>query len=184
MTDATSPKEGAIAGTANHSGGISAGLADIYIGWQSNTDNSTFNGAMDEIRIWNVDRSQAEIQNDRLISLIGNEANLVAYYRFDQGTAGVVNPGITTLPDKSQNQNDGTLTNFDMGMANVLISNWVNTFGPEIGVLDGVAVITDGQVISIDLGSSLLGVDIDKVITIENSGTFDLNITSITTIGP
>ena len=65
-------------------------------------------------------------------TLVGNEANLVAYYRFDQGTAGVVNTGITTLPDRSLNGNDGTLTNFDMGLVNVLISNWVNSLEPEI----------------------------------------------------
>ena len=119
--------DGVIAGTANHTGGISAGLAEILIGWQSNGDNSTFNGSIDELRIWNIERTQIEIQNDRLKTLVGDETGLAAYYRFDQGTPGVVNTGIITLPGRSLNLNDGTLTNFDLGVADVFISNWVNS---------------------------------------------------------
>ena len=77
-------RDGQVVGTGSHSLGINASLADLFIGWQTNGDNGTFNGEMDELRIWNVERSISEIQNDLFIPLNGNEPNLVAYYRFDQ----------------------------------------------------------------------------------------------------
>ena len=107
-------------------------LEDVLISGQGDQTDERFTGQMDEIRLWNSAKSQPEIQSNMFNTLVGNEANLVAYYRFDQGTAGVVNTGITTLPDRSLNGNDGTLTNFDMGLVNVLISNWVNSLEPEI----------------------------------------------------
>ncbi|MEP2608760.1 MAG: LamG-like jellyroll fold domain-containing protein, partial [Cyclobacteriaceae bacterium] len=61
-------------------------------------------GAMDEVRIWNDERTIGEIQSNQYNTLVGNEANLVAYYRFDE-------TGGTILPDLSANTLDGTLTN-------------------------------------------------------------------------
>jgi C-terminal processing protease CtpA/Prc len=43
---------------------------------------------LDEIRIWNVARSPAEIQATLNKSLTGKEPGLVAYWQFDDGTAG------------------------------------------------------------------------------------------------
>jgi hypothetical protein len=67
-----------------------------------------YQGYMDEVRIWNVARTQAEIRTDmhRELQFPTLEANLVAYYKFNQ-TAG------TTLPDRSSNGNNGTLINMD-----------------------------------------------------------------------
>ena len=86
-----------------------------------------FQGEVDEVCIWNSVRSEAAIQNNMFTTLAGNEPNLVTYYRFDQGIPGVVNTGITTLPDRGTNQNDGTLIGFDLGGADVNISNWVES---------------------------------------------------------
>lgn len=46
-----------------------------------------FQGMLDEIRIWNVARSSAEIQATLLKVLTGKEKGLVAYWNFDEGTA-------------------------------------------------------------------------------------------------
>lgn len=64
------------------------------------------NGQIDEVRIWNVARTQAEIQENMMKTLVGNEAGLAAYYRFDQKAG-------TTLYDMTSNGNNGTLTNMD-----------------------------------------------------------------------
>jgi hypothetical protein len=56
-------------------------------------------GALDEIRIWNVARSQKEIQAAMNTTLTGKEQGLVAYWNFDDGTA----------KDLSPHSNDGIL---------------------------------------------------------------------------
>lgn len=84
-----------------------------------------FDGTIDEVRVWNYAKTQAEI-----VSTLGNElcspqAGLVAYYRFDQGTAGGANPGQNTLMDLSGNGYNGTLNNFALTGTG---SNWVAGF--------------------------------------------------------
>jgi len=64
--------------------------------------NFAFFGELDEIRIWDVAKTQAEIRTSMFSELTGNEPNLVAYYDFNQTTG-------TTLPDLTPNGNDGTL---------------------------------------------------------------------------
>ncbi len=46
-----------------------------------------FHGALDEIRLWNVARSQEQIQAAMNTTLTGKEKGLVAYWNFDDGTA-------------------------------------------------------------------------------------------------
>jgi len=58
-----------------------------------------FYGALDEIRIWNVARSQKEIQATINTRLTGKEEGLVAFWHFDDGTA----------KDLSAHGNDGKL---------------------------------------------------------------------------
>jgi C-terminal processing protease CtpA/Prc len=58
-----------------------------------------FHGAFDEIRIWNVARSQKEIQAAMNTPLTGKEEGLVAYWNFNDDTA----------KDSSPHGNDGKL---------------------------------------------------------------------------
>ena len=69
-----------------------------------------FNGLIDEVRVWNLARSQAEIlgNKDAALSSPTTESNLVAYYTFD-------NTGSGTLADESVNTNTGTLLFYDGG---------------------------------------------------------------------
>jgi hypothetical protein len=46
-------------------------------GWQ---------GKIDEFRVWNVFRTEAEIKASMKVMLKGNEPGLIAYYKFDEGT--------------------------------------------------------------------------------------------------
>lgn len=63
-----------------------------------------FNGTMDELRIWNIARTQAEIQADRNATIAANSSGLVAYYKFDEGTG-------TTTADATPNNNHATFVN-------------------------------------------------------------------------
>ncbi len=85
-----------------------------------------FNGIIDEVRIWSVARSLAEIQADMNAELCGTQANLELYLKFNEGTAGGTNAGIISAVDNSGNLNNGTLTNFALTGAT---SNWVNGSG-------------------------------------------------------
>ncbi len=48
-------------------------------------------GGIDEVRIWNTARTQAQIQASRNTELTGNEPGLQAYYQFNEGTGQTVN---------------------------------------------------------------------------------------------
>jgi hypothetical protein len=50
-------------------------------------DRGFFYGYIDEIRIWNIDRSQSEIVSNMALTLSGTESNLIAYWNFQDGTA-------------------------------------------------------------------------------------------------
>ncbi|MBL4703963.1 MAG: T9SS type A sorting domain-containing protein [Flavobacteriales bacterium] len=81
-----------------------------------------FEGAMDEVRVWDIARSQSEIAATMNIEFCNVPGNLVAYYQGNEGIAAGTNTGIVTLPDASGNGYDGTLTSFALTGAT---SNWV-----------------------------------------------------------
>ncbi len=86
------------------------GPAGIRYALGANLDGSGyelyFEGNMDEVRIWNTARTELQIRENMMRNLIGNESNLVAYYRMDQKDG-------TTLYDQTANAANGTLTNMD-----------------------------------------------------------------------
>ena len=63
---------------------------------------SSFIGQIDEVRVWNVPRTEAEIRADMNKQLNGDEPGLVGYWKFDAETEGVV-------ADSTSNKNDGKL---------------------------------------------------------------------------
>jgi len=81
-----------------------------------------FNGSIDEVRLWNFARTQAEVQADMNHEVTGSESGLIAYYNFNQGESGGSNPGITDLQDLTSNEFIGTLINFNL---NGQVSNWI-----------------------------------------------------------
>ena len=82
--------------------------------------SSSFNGRLDEVRIWNDVRTAAEIADNKDDELVGNESGLVAYYKMSDGTG-------TTLTDNSSNSNNGTLTNMVTSGAS---TDWFTTNAP------------------------------------------------------
>jgi hypothetical protein len=84
------------------SGRLHIDQSDLYVGKGDPTFSAGeyFHGALDEIRIWNVARSQEQIQAAMNTTLTGKEEDLVAYWNFDDGTA----------KDLSGHGNDGVLS--------------------------------------------------------------------------
>ncbi|MBK8491380.1 MAG: choice-of-anchor D domain-containing protein, partial [Saprospirales bacterium] len=101
---------------------------NLRLGRISAPDNGEyFNGDMDEVRIWDVALTQAQIQANMNNQLLGTESGLVAYFPMDEGTACSNNVGVTAVPDLTGNSN-GTLTNFDLTgtLTDPCQSNWTD----------------------------------------------------------
>ncbi|WP_299456679.1 LamG-like jellyroll fold domain-containing protein [uncultured Microscilla sp.] len=152
-----------------------------------------FTGQIDEVRIWNVTRTCAQIKETKDVELKGNETGLVTYYNFNYGTAGGTNTGITTLPDLSTNTNNGTLNTFALSGAT---SNWVDGSGnnvsgnspnlqPEINVkANGNDVLTGSTTINTTLNTffpfTAIGSNVSQTFTLQNTGTGTLTMSSVT----
>jgi len=75
----------------------------LNIGRNSGTAREMLKGVIDEVRIWDAARSAEAIRRDMRNRLTGNEAGLVAYWRFEEGEAESVHDG-------TPNENDGRLS--------------------------------------------------------------------------
>lgn len=76
----------------------SKSATDLYIGFAQ----FYFNGAIDEVRIWNVARTQEQIRNNMNRELAGNEEGLIGYWKFNEGTG-------STVYDSTANKNHGEI---------------------------------------------------------------------------
>ena len=86
------------------------------------TASDFFNGKIDEVAVWNVALSAADVTSlynsgnglnaSANSGNYDNSADLVGYWKFNEGTG-------STLTDNTSNSNNGTLTNMDS-------SDWVN----------------------------------------------------------
>lgn len=112
LTDSVS-KTVAIVGTASN---------NLYLGESPAYPGRYFPGTMDEVRIWNVARTKAEILANMNSEICNIPSSLKAYYSFNQGISAGSNSTVTTINDVSGNGNNGTLTNFALSG---ISSNWV-----------------------------------------------------------
>lgn len=69
------------------------------------TSSQFFDGQMDEVRVWNVVRTQQEIRDEMCTSLTGNETGLVGYWNMNDATSTMD----INVVDNSGNGNNGTL---------------------------------------------------------------------------
>lgn len=99
-------------GTIYNMGTAYEGNTDFHIGAKlNNSMDSFFTGQMDELRIWDVGRTQEELKANMCKKLNpADESHLIAYYDFDQ------TPNSTILYDRKFG-GDGTLTNMDAANA-------------------------------------------------------------------
>ncbi len=104
---------------------LSASLAnladDLLLGNSTSANEEHFQGLVDEIRLWSDVRTEVEIQSSRYVQLNGDEADLLAYYKFDE----YADASNTTLEDITSGNVDGTLNNMTPA------SDWVSASGRE-----------------------------------------------------
>ena len=95
-------------------------ISDLIIG--NRTDFvKPFEGKIDELRVWDVVRTPAELEMFDSLEYCTIPAGLTGYWSLDEGVADADNTGVTTTVDKS-GSNDGTLLNFALSGTT---SNWV-----------------------------------------------------------
>ncbi len=119
-----------------------------------------FNGALDDIRIWYVVRTQAQIAANMNQELNGDEAGLIAYYKCNQGIPGKTNTGITTLFDET--------AIFDSPMNNFALTSTTSNF--IFGKLN-TSIVTDGLLLYLDpmVRRSYLGGSTLKDLSLNNN---------------
>ncbi len=69
---------------------------------EERSEHASFAGLIDEVRIWNIARTEYQIRSDMNRQLKGNETGLIGYWTFDTETDG-------RIIDSSSHQNDGQL---------------------------------------------------------------------------
>src|SRR5690606_16519388 len=97
----------------------------LALGMDYQSSPRYFNGAIDEVRIWNIARTPEQIQGNLGRSVLPTTPGLVAYYNMDEGTAGDDNIGLTQVTDLTAIASSGTAVNFAL---NGNTSNWVNGY--------------------------------------------------------
>jgi hypothetical protein len=94
---------GVLDGTLNASNPIPTGNEVWYLGKRF-AGPDMISGLMDEVRIWNVTRTQAQIQSSMNTDVPVSSAGLRAYYKLDESTG-------TSASDATGNGYNGTLIN-------------------------------------------------------------------------
>ena len=90
----------------NHPGGIGiARNADTKFHTGDYSSARYFAGTIDEVRLWNVERTASQIAAKKDTVLAGNESGLTAYYNFQENT------GTTANDTQTQSNNDGSINN-------------------------------------------------------------------------
>jgi len=117
------------------------------------TGGGCWDGYIDEVRVWNVARTQADILVGMYGGLVGDEPGLVGYYRFDEGSG----QGIS---DSSLSGMDGALGGSDAAGSDD--PSWAALASPLCdGIKDVFGNMLDGD------GDTLAGGDYVSTFTVE-----------------
>ena len=100
--------------------GTSAASTFVLIGasYYNSSPNNFFKGKIDEVRIWNVARSQSDLQTNMYNEISPTTSGLLRYYKFNITSGGALLDAVSTPVD-------GTLFNFAMSGTT---SNWVESY--------------------------------------------------------
>lgn len=144
------------------------GNNSLRLGGWPNTNNGWYNGLMDEVRIWNIARSQCQINSYMNCEIPSSTPGLLANYHFNNGVSSGNNPTVTVLPDFSGTLNNGALTNFALNGSN---SNWVSPGG----VVSGYTNVANSPSISSSSSSSLICIGQSATLTANGAATYTWN---------
>ncbi|MCU0431119.1 MAG: T9SS type A sorting domain-containing protein [Cytophagaceae bacterium] len=113
----------------------------VILGYSPNGQQDYFDGQIDELRIWNVARTDSQISSHMNCSFPTSAPGLRGNYHFDDGVANANNAGLTTLTDASGNAYNGTLYNFSLTGS---VCNWITNVS-DVGNLPALSISTTGN---------------------------------------
>ncbi len=125
VTHTTAPS-GTVASNSGDALGIGNVLPDL---------NKGFEGAIDEVRVWNIPRSGGDIADDMLVRLDGDEPGLVGYWRLDEAYG-------TTVVDAAGTCDDGSVAGADWVQGVVLYPTGV-TDPPDDGLVSRARLLSN-----------------------------------------
>ena len=97
-----------------------SGGSNLLLGRRYSDPNNDFkntDGFFDEVRLWNLARSQSDIIKNMHTWLVGDEDGLIGYWRLDDSSG-------TTVSDLTSNHNNGTMINMEPE------EDWITTTAP------------------------------------------------------
>lgn len=100
--------------------------ANLNIGARGDDNNIWQTIIIDEVRIWDVPRTQSQLSSSMNSCLDGNESGLLAYYTFEGQTD-------AAIVDSTANNNDGSIQNF---APSVLVDGVFDCTISELGYAD------------------------------------------------
>ena len=112
---------------------------DKLIG-SKNGSTGFYSGILEEMRLWNIVRTEEEIRENMYIPLVGNETGLVSYWQFNEDSG--------TNVDEVISGNDGTLNNMDE-------EDWIDSTIPFGDGISDSQTETAGTVDFTDTGLSM-----------------------------
>ena len=93
-------KNGVAIGTRAQTGAIDTNTNNVFIG-QDTSNGQFLNGTIDEVRLWNVARTAAQVSDNYRNELDGTETGFQMYLQLDEGIG-------TVAQDSTTNNNDMT----------------------------------------------------------------------------
>ncbi|MBO9700117.1 MAG: T9SS type A sorting domain-containing protein [Sporocytophaga sp.] len=139
-------------------------VSPLLMGAERNLNNF-LDGTMDEVKIWNASRTEAQIQEDMNYKPAIPQEDLIAYYDFNDGNPNESNTENTTLTDLSGNENNGTLNYFALSGSS---SNWTDDSGKGT-LITGNTSSMGNQAISIHPNPATDVIYLQKDIALENA---------------
>ncbi len=103
-----------------------------------------FSGSIDEVRIWNNERSQSQISYAKNHILVGNEIGLIGYWAFNKVNG-------STVADLSGNGHNGTVSGASFTTNASPILGWIN-----LSTSSGAINVGDSTQINININRHLL----------------------------
>jgi len=120
--------DGELKDSKNAVGPLLYSNVDLHMG-NSIYGSETFNGQIDELRIWTVARTQAQIAASMNVSLSGPQAGLVGYWKMDGGAG-------QSVVDSSGRGNHGQRGNDTIPTGDAADPAWVQVIGDLPGPAD------------------------------------------------